>query len=486
DMLSLVTLFHRLNHIFKSNQFTAELESEIHQMSDFLHRKIYRKEGYRHKIHNSITYTNPLLENSGKLHELFLEFKNFNLDQFILLLVQGANPNQMDFVNGTPCHQAMSFKSTVILKFLLEYGGNPFLRNTRGISAFDFAKKFECVEHAQLIIKTFSQLKKVPAKIAIQKIDVLTFSNLVRTNIHLSDASTISTFLTTPNRLTLKTRDLIYQFFSKYFKTTNNMESFSEALSGKNKLVEWIAHDNRIIGFNFFELIYLPKFQHQITVHCQYSALDPQFRHLGIASLTAFRMIFALQEMLPHRASLIFYAISPMSCRLVKDFIFHPKYQSSHINAHVDELVEHTYGEGEKVNYHHQGLVCYVEDDVDRVKEPMHFSMENFLYWFMCGLINHQGKPKSASLVPRAVPCFYEVADVNLHVFLDMVSISFTEGMKHLENMAEALNSSGLILSKPTFHKITYPCARYSFFCNEVRESSNPSQQPHQSIRSKL
>ncbi len=57
----------------------------------------------------------------------------------------------------------------------------------------------------------------------------------------------------------------------------------------------------------YFDRIFLP------ILHCQYSALDPQFRHLGIASLTAFRLAFALQQILPHSVSFYFNAISPKS-----------------------------------------------------------------------------------------------------------------------------------------------------------------------------
>jgi len=93
---------------------------------------------------------------------------------FLLTHKQPADPNLQDYCGDTALHWAVLTKDTARVQLLLVYGADYKIKNNRGKTPLDFAKKYKCLEcinvlkthrNKRKLMKTLEKEEKAEAKV---------------------------------------------------------------------------------------------------------------------------------------------------------------------------------------------------------------------------------------------------------------------------------------------------------------------------------
>ena len=97
---------------------------------------------------NSLTFSET---HSGETPLMLVNFTDDPLNYTKLLIKMGADPNFTDEEEGTVLHYAAANENPDTLKYLLNVGANPFIRDGQGETPYDFANRLNHIIEAHIL-----------------------------------------------------------------------------------------------------------------------------------------------------------------------------------------------------------------------------------------------------------------------------------------------------------------------------------------------
>lgn len=367
-------------------ELASEILIEITQISDTLH--------HSHQLHKHIIpvrelmdygHTSPLRETSLELVNYLNTARNPGFDEKIIerhvkkLLAFGENPNQRTATGWSPLYNAVASYGDDIIKSLVRYRANPFLRDD-GIwfetpieLAFNRNKK----SVLNIFAETFIRPQKALSSLRVNNVSVSEQKGVMTTRFEFPDFNCV-TQLKAIELMTPDEKAQVHDLFLKLFEISKDdstkietmfSQDFAPNAKSHGKFVELIyAEDakigkSKLIGFNLFSLqLGLPGKTTRHALVCEYSGMDENYRQLGLGMILAFRPAFGLQPLLDDPLIVHFFAITYLSYRLIEDLLHSPMYQpeSNYRNQLLKELIARTYHE--EFIYHQNTAMAFAFD----------------------------------------------------------------------------------------------------------------------------
>ncbi len=272
-------------------------------------------------------------------------------------LFEGDNPDQLQTCGS---YNALTYavlrqSSVRAVELLLWYQSNPFLRTVTvrpnqvgGVlfSPLEYAIAFNQTEKANIIVHEFS---KITHSIQNEKKENIEsyhryYQKGVESIFYNNHSLSIKTRLMDVNSLTKTEKMEVFDIFKENFSSIhseNIKNEFDEEFVG-SKLIDLIVnHQNKIVGFNLFDMVSPKKHPTHLFVHCAYAAIEKSYRGLGLMNFLSFRLPYVIQTFFPNQCVGFFYsALHYNSYRLVSQFKHWPKYQDDQMNTLMLDLID--------------------------------------------------------------------------------------------------------------------------------------------------
>ena len=441
-------------------EFTKDLETELQQILKYIPE--VPTTFSRHVIPDFIQaepHVNPDREHSKELVKML--WMDANLDNCTKLLANGANPNEtLDGVS--PLLATLNNPDIRYTDLLLAFGADPTKRGyQQGLGSVyqspleiiqqrNDIKRWNLIASKILPERPLASSERPKLRVVKNKL-VADKKQQITTTFNFSDDKTLTTVLKKNIALTEKDKENLFNLFCQFFEVTpeakdeiNMRKIFENDFLDKEKFSEFIFDNNKLIGFNLFELIKLKKHLNHFVVHLACSGIDPQYSGYGIASLLAFRFAFGiLLSSSKFIVGVYFSALHYNSYRAIKDLLHFPKYQSDHIHPLIDELLKALPCYGESVEDMLRQKKCFIDNltfyfkEQFKVKGGVKLSGDpNQLFFYR----NLQGFENGIPTSARSTPVFLYAGDelfLQLRQQAGILGIDFGE---HITNFARLLN----------------------------------------------
>lgn len=307
-------------------------------------------------------------------------------------LSKGINPNIYYNDTELPILNAAGSENISLFLLLLAYCANPFLRCRSYCyeSAFDIAVRKNNTTMLKAITAASSRPEKIPKEFKAEDVTISASKKLVSTHVSFSNGDIIITVLQSAHEIAEEQKTALFDLFSEFFElnplvTDKKLKKeFLSSISGPNKYIELIvnAKENKLIGFNCFEIGLPNKHRDHLVLHCIYSLIRPVYRGHGLMALLTFRLAFCLQTLLPTiKVAIFFCAVHYNSYRLAERFLHFPKYRSDHVDPLITDILQTFFKDDYTLHEEKEGIRCYLDEEI-RVKGKMQIKSDNLLEEF--------------------------------------------------------------------------------------------------------
>jgi hypothetical protein len=305
------------------------------------------------------------------------------------------------------------------------------------------------VTHLQRVVKCESDQLKV-------SLSIMSYSQLrLTTGFRFSNGTSIRTELKSLAHLSPDEKDLLFtSLYSKAFEIQGDLEmtklkrKYESDFADKSKFIEIISDHNTIIGFNLFKIVASTR-NKLMVLTIDYALINPVYRGYGLMTLYTFRLAYALQLLKKdYKIAIFFLSIHFNSFKLIKDFLFYPKFQPAYMEKMVKSLLSVIY-DGDYY-YVKDLLTCYVREEL-RVRGSRYTASDDLQYKFfhehLLGLDNNCEEN-------RAVPvCFY----VDNENYERLSHLCLTLGIHFFEHLQNLIKAFGQFLADYTNKPVTIP-----------------------------
>lgn len=391
-------------------------------------------------------------------------------------LTAGANPNAVVHFGRLPLVVAVDHNNIELFKLLLFYYADPFLRGNDSsfMSAAEYMRLFKRKEMLNLMVVHFSNPEKPLKNLKVKQIKLMSDNHKIHTTFLFTNDKVIRTVLKKTSEIEADESGKLFQVFSQFFEIVNSKDNlkdiFTSSFTGKNKYVELIYEENKLIGFNLFEISDLKKYKDHKVVHGMISVIDPAYRGYGIMLILAFRLALVLQKILTQKVAFFFCSVHYNSYDPIRHLLHYPKYYNNGIRAIAYDTMKTLFDQPSEPLQ--EGITCFLEEAL-RVKGAFKLKSNNLFqdcfYEFILAITEKYPE------IPRSAPIFiYITKQTTLHVqkVADSLDINLDCHLEALKELTVKVFPDDFVVHKST-NKLP---SNQIFWQGSSEESANASE----------